>query len=218
MSALGPSGPVSEIEVLAAVARAELHETRGPTLGHVANHLGWRYTGAATLRLRPHLARLVAAGHLATLELPRHRRRTQKWTTTTDGRGRLASAGPVELPESPQHRRWRQDRDVAAWALDGVRAEAAEVMDEARDLLTDGGVHPPLTDAHVHRLIRRFEARFKALALAIRMCEQWPEPTDAAADDAPDGVSALLPDTTKKGRDRWDRRPSTATTGTPWST
>jgi hypothetical protein len=116
------------------------------------------------------------------------------------GRRRLASAGTVELPESPQHRRWRQDRDVAAWALDGVRERAVAVMEEAYDLLTDERPRP-LTDSEVYRLIRRFEARFKALAVAIRMCEQWPEPTDAAADDAPDDVSVLLPDTAKKRRD-----------------
>jgi hypothetical protein len=202
---LGPTGPVSEIEVLAAVARAELHKPRrrrgGPYLSDVANHLGWRYSGAATLRLRPRLDSLVSGGLVATKEPPRHKRRTQKWATTADGRHRLASAGPVALPESPQHRRWRQDRDVAAWALDSVRAEAETVIAEARAVLNGEEGHRPLTDADVYRLIRRFEARFKALALAIRMCEQWPEPSDAEADDAPDHVSALLPETAKKRRD-----------------
>ncbi len=200
---LGTSGPVSETEVLAAAARAELHRIRrkGPYIGDIANHLGWRYSGAATVRLRPHLTRLVAAGDLASVEPPRYKRRGQIWTTTARGRRRLTSSEPVELPESPQHRRWRQDRDVAAWALDGVRARAAAVMDEAYELLTAEKGHRPLTDSDVYRLIRRFEARFKALALAIRMCERWPEPSDAVADDGPDGVSALLPDTAKKRRD-----------------
>lgn len=151
-SELGPTGPVSEIEVLAAVARAELHATgrrRAPYVSDISYHLGWRYSGAATLRLRPHLERLVSAGHLATVELSRHERRTQKWTTTAAGRRRLASAGPVELPESPQHRRWRQDRDVAAWALDAVRAEAAAVIEEAGDLLAGEVGHRPLTDRDV---------------------------------------------------------------------
>jgi DNA-binding MarR family transcriptional regulator len=201
-SELGPTGPVSEIEVLAALARAELHVTRrGPYISDISNHLGWRFSGAATLRLRPPLARLVSAGLVTTVEPPRHKRRGQIWTTTAGGRRRVASAGPVDLPESPQHRRWRQDRDVAAWALEDVRVRAAAVMDEAYDLLTDEEGHRPLADEDVYWLIRRFEARFKAFALAIRMCERWPEPSDAEADDAPDHVSALLPDTAKKRRD-----------------
>jgi DNA-binding MarR family transcriptional regulator len=203
-SELGPTRPVSETEVLAATARAELlriGRRKGPYISDIANHLGWRYSGAATVRLRPHLTRLVAAGDLASVEPPRYKRRGQIWTTTAEGRGRLASAEPVDLPESPQHRRWRQDRDVAAWALDGVRPRAAAVMDEAYQLLADQEGQRPLTDSDVYRLIRRFEARFKALALAIRMCERWPEPSDAAADDAPDHVSALLPDNAKRRRD-----------------
>lgn len=189
--------------MLAATARAErlrIASRKGPYISDIANHLGWRYSGAATVRLRPHLTRLVAAGDLASVEPPRYKRRGQIRTTTAEGRGRLASAEPVKLPESPQHRRWRQDRDVAAWALDGVRARAAAVMDEAYELVDREGQRP-FTDSDVYRLIRRFEARFKALALAIRMCEQWPEPCDAAADDAPGGVSALLPDTAKRRRD-----------------
>jgi DNA-binding MarR family transcriptional regulator len=202
-SELGPVGPVTELQVLAAVARADLHSTgrMRATVSNIANHLGWRYSGAATRRLRPPLARLVSEGLLETVEPPRHKRRAQQWSITAAGRRRLASAGPVELPESPQHRRWRQDRDVAGWALDGVRARAAAVLDEARDLLTESCRRPP-SESDVWRLTRRFEARFKALALAIQMCERWPEPTDAAADEAaPDHVSALLPDTAKKRRD-----------------
>jgi DNA-binding MarR family transcriptional regulator len=201
---LGPTGSVSEVEVLAALARAEVHKrrrARGIYLSDIANHLGWRFNGAATLRLRPHLGRLVAAGLVETEEPPEYKRRTQLWATTAGGRARLASDGPVELPESPLHRRWRQDRDVAAWALDSVRAEAAEVLDEARALLNEEEGRPPLTDDYVYALVRRFEAKVGALALAIRMCEQWPEPSDAAADDPPAGVSALLPDTAKKRRD-----------------
>ena len=202
-SELGPSGPVSDDAVLAALARAEIHSPRnrrGIYMSDIAHHLGWRFSGAATLRLRPHLAQLGIAGLVDTEEPPPYKRRTQRWATTAAGRRRLASDGPVELPESPLHRRWRQDRDVATWALDSARAEAEAVIEEAHEMLSDGGPHP-LTDTDVHWFIRRFEKKFKACALAIYICEQWPEPTDEGADESPDTVTALLPDIARKRRD-----------------
>jgi hypothetical protein len=185
-SELGPSGPVSDDAVLAAVARAE--------------RLGWRYNGGATVRLRPALGRLVTASRLSSADVPRWRSRRKEWRTTDSGRRHLDAAEAVELPESPQHRRWRQDRDVAAWALDGVRAEAVIVVDQARDLLRDPPARGPLADGELSRLIRRFEAVMKAHTLARWMCEGWPEPTDDARGPDPDSVTRLLPDLPKRQR------------------
>lgn len=198
-SELGPSVPPSDELVLAAVARAERHERR-VTVRAIANHLGWRYSGAATVRLRPPLERLATSGLLESTNPPHRRIRAKRWKTTVAGRRQLASAGPVDLPESPQHRRWRQDRDVAAWAMEGVRAEVRRVMDEAYDLLRDRPVERPVTGVEIRRVRREFEAGTKAFALATRMCDRWPEPSDEVADDPPDHVSLLLPDLPKPQR------------------
>jgi hypothetical protein len=191
-SGLGPSGPVSAIDVLAAIARAELHERR-VAMHEIANHLGWRFSGAATVRLRPVLGRLVGGGQVSTEEPPPHKRHSQEWRLTADGRGRLAADGPVDLPESPLHRRWRQDRDVASWAMDAVRSEARQVVDEAHDILTDLRTDPPFTEGASWRLTMRFRDTMGAFALATQMCERWPEPTDSAGDIDPNQVSVLLP-------------------------
>jgi DNA-binding MarR family transcriptional regulator len=200
---LGTPGPVSELEVLAALARAELHATRWkPYPSDIANHLGWRWSGVAARGLYPHLERLASAGQLAPVEPSPRKRSHQQWRVTAAGRRRLASAGPIHLPESPQHRRWRQDRDVAAWALDAVRSQAWDVIEEVSDLLSGPeGDLPTLGDDFVKGLTRRFEKSFRATGLALRMYEQWAEPSDLAADDdAPGTVVDLLPETGRGGR------------------
>ncbi|MBS1885984.1 MAG: hypothetical protein JSU06_02250 [Actinobacteria bacterium] len=192
-SELGPSGPVSDDAVLAAVARAERIERRHTGVRQIAEHLGWRYSGRATSRLRPPLARLVDSGLLDSAEVPRRKIRSKEWKTTEAGRRHLAAVGPIDLPESPQHRRWRQDRDVALWARDAVRAEALMVVDQAYDLLRDPPASGPLTEGERLRLTRRFEAAMKAHTLARWMCECWTEPTDDARGEDPDSVTQLLP-------------------------
>jgi hypothetical protein len=199
-SELGPSGPVSDGEVLAAVARAERIERRRVSVREIAEHLGWRYSGGATVRLRPPLERLVASGLLDSTNPPRRRIRSNEWSATAAGRRHLATADPVELPESPQHRRWRQDRDVAAWAMDGVRAQAREVVDQAYDLLWERRVKEPITEEEVLRLIRQFEAVMNAFALATRMCDGWPEPSDDARGEQMGSVTRLLPDLPRQQR------------------
>jgi hypothetical protein len=199
---LGPSGPVSELEVLAALARAELHATRWkPFTRDIAHHLGWRFSGQATRHLRPHLERLTSAGLAAPREPRAYTMANQRWTTTTAGRRRLASSASVELPESPQHRRWRQDRDVAAWALPAVREEAWRSIEEVYGLLSRPEQDLPILDHDfVYAVVRRFEESFTATGLALRMSRQWPEPSDLAPDDAPREVAPLLPDHARRRR------------------
>ncbi|MGH6909777.1 MAG: hypothetical protein ACREEG_06290, partial [Phenylobacterium sp.] len=86
---LGPSGPVADDAVLAAVARAERIETTWVTVCEISEHLGWRYNGGATLRLRPALERLVVDGLLDSTDPPRRRLRWKEWRTTAAGRRHL---------------------------------------------------------------------------------------------------------------------------------
>ena len=57
---LGPSWPVSEMEVLAAVERAQRHESRVYN-NDIAKPLGFKPGSASTRRLRPQLESLHAA-------------------------------------------------------------------------------------------------------------------------------------------------------------
>jgi hypothetical protein len=199
-SELGPSGPVSDDAVLAAVARAERIEKRRVAIREIAEHLGWRYSGRATTRLRPPLARMVASGLLVSADVPRRKIRWKEWRTTEVGRRHLAAAGPIDLPESPQHRRWRQDRDVALWAMDSVRADARQVIDRAYDLLWDRRVERPITEAEIWGITRDFEEAMRTFGLAVQMCERWPEPTDETRGEDPDSVTRLLPDLPERQR------------------
>jgi hypothetical protein len=198
---LGPVGPFTDDELLAAVTRAQ-RQDRMVNLSRIANHLGWRYNGAATIRLRPALGRLVSEGLLTTTEPPAHKRRSQEWRTTPAGKNRLAAVGPVPLPESPQHRRWRQDRDVAMWAIDAVRAQARRVAVEVYDLLWDraGPIDRPVSDLEIRRVTAEFDKAMRALALASQMCGRWPEPSDDERGEDPDHVGLLLPDLPKQRR------------------
>ncbi len=90
---------------------------------------------------------------------------------------------------------------MAAWAFDAAREETWVVIEEVYDLLSSRDeVRPFHGDDFVSGLVRRFEQAFLAYGLAFRMCEQWPEPSDLAADDAPDSVARLLPEIARRRR------------------
>jgi hypothetical protein len=133
--------PVSDALVLAATERAERHRLRdepGVMLGDVFEHMGFVYNGAATRQLRPRLDALVSAG---ALEQTR-RRGVSLLVLTNAGRRRLARAGrqgeTTELPESPQHRRWRHARSIAAERIDSYRQQLRALLVEAGALLDSG--------------------------------------------------------------------------------
>ena len=125
--------PVSDALVLAAADRAERHQPRsepGVMLGDVFAHMGFVYNGAATRQLRPSLDALLSAGALE--QTGRHG--VKLWVLTSAGRRQLAQARrkdeAVELPESPQHRKWRHSRATAAERIDDYRDELRALLDE----------------------------------------------------------------------------------------
>jgi hypothetical protein len=189
-SEAGPSGPVTGIEVLAAVARAELHAARrrrvvmDPNIRDVAGHLGWRYSSASTRRLRPHLAELVGDGLLETKRShPRHVRLNERWSLTARGRRRLATAGVPTLPESPQHRRWRHSQEAARHALDGLRRRVQAAVAAASALSKDEGPGGALRDDWAReRVESEFARATRVLASALRMLDEWPEPGEGERD------------------------------------
>ncbi|MGH2878456.1 MAG: hypothetical protein ACRDK4_02460 [Solirubrobacteraceae bacterium] len=198
--------PVGDAMVLAAAERAELHKPRsgpGVMLGDVFAHMGFIYNGAATRQLRPRLDALLSAG---ALEQTR-RRGIKLWMLTSTGRRRLAHARrkseAAELPESPQHRKWRHSRTTAGEQIDGYRDELRTLIDEADALLGAG------TQAHSDSwfcLAARLPTPAAGIGAAIHCLMEWPEPDDARPDidDYSDPEDAEL-DAEKRARLRYLR-------------
>ena len=65
------------------------------------------------------------------------------WRLTSDGRKQLAKARrkreDLQLPESPQHRLWRDARATAARRIDGIREQLRATLSEATNLLDADG-------------------------------------------------------------------------------
>jgi hypothetical protein len=148
-------------------------------LGDVFAHMGFVYNGAATRQLRPRLDALLSADALE--QTRRHG--VNLLVLTSTGRRRLAQARrqgeTTGLPESPQHRKWRHSRSIAAERIDSYREQLRALFVEA-DALLDGG-----TQAHSDAwfcLARRLSAPAAGIGAAIYCLMEWPEPDDARPD------------------------------------
>jgi hypothetical protein len=173
--------PVSDVLVLAAVERAELHRDRerdGVWLPDLVAHLGFVAGSWTTRRLRPQLDALLSAGAL------RRSRRSGLvvWGLTDAGRrrlGRARRAGEVdELAESPQHREWRQARAAAAERIEAFREQLRTVLEEAGGLLDAEGT-PSDAWFQLRERVERVSWRLGSATYCLR---EWPEPDDAKAD------------------------------------
>lgn len=174
--------------VLAALDRAERHSNHdrgGVIVATLYDHLGVRKQTAAARRVREQVAVLVEAG-----SVERARRNgVATVVLTAAGRRRLARAqraGTVPaLPESPQHRKWREAHDRAEVEVDRFVQQAHEAIGEVVGLL-DGlaGLtpHRPTSDALLAARERLHHALFLA-ASATYCFYEWPEPDDATRDD-----------------------------------
>jgi hypothetical protein len=201
MPAKQPTRPLPPVElVLAAIDRAVRHRHHqarpGAWISDVKEHLGLPHTGATTVWLRPVWQQLEAErlieqnrkGGLPRCEL------------TRAGRKRLESAQDAEgldqLPESPQHDRWRKAHDTAAERIEDLRGGLRLLMEEASRLLD----REPPSDAW-YELARDFEHACKRLGSATYCLHEWAEPDDATADvdDAPHGQAG------RRDLSRWDR-------------
>jgi hypothetical protein len=173
--------PVSDAEVLAAIARAELHngrENQGVLRADLAAHLGFVHSGWTTRQLRPQLDSLRSAGLLRDLR----RQGLDVVGLTSAGRRALAKARSAnevgDLPESPQHRRWRHARIAAADRIDGFRRQVRTALDDARNLLD---VEHADSDAWFS-VAERLKTECWQLGSATYCLCEWAEPDDARAD------------------------------------
>jgi hypothetical protein len=105
------------------------------------------------------------------------------WVLTSAGRLALAQARhegeAVELPESPQHRKWRHSRAKAAERIEGYREEMRALLGEAEtQLAADTRTHSDMW----FYLANRLPAPATNIGAAIYCLAEWLEPSDAQPD------------------------------------
>jgi hypothetical protein len=172
--------PVSDVQILAAIDRAEAHDRNQiPDAGRwdIAAHLGFVHNSWTTRRLRPQMDALRAAGRIRDVR----RLGLDLVALTSTGRralGKARSAGEVSLPESPQHRIWRHSRTVAGDRIDGFHQALRVSVTELGALLDAGQTS---SDAWF-TFGKRLSAECRRLGSATYCLSEWAEPDDAAAD------------------------------------
>ena len=174
--------------VLAAVERAQRHGGRAGapvSARSVLDHLALRPRSADARVVRGTMRDLAGKGALV-------RSRSHGldvFSLTPAGRRRLCrerTAGTLEdLPESPQHRAWRNARACAALEIARFRASLSEALADGAQLLE--AEPPPHSDEWLV-LGERLRAAARRVGSAWHCLHEWPEPGDALADvDEGDG-------------------------------
>jgi hypothetical protein len=165
--------------ILAAVDRACRHSPRPPlgaTRWEVLEHLGVAKRTRAARVVRERLEALADAG-----VLERGKAHSNLlWRLSGRGERRVRAVDAFgELPESPQHRRWRDAREAAPGhlerglaALGGAIGEASKLREAKRPVGSDAWLLAGLRLCSACRL----------LAKATHCLYEWPEPDDAQVD------------------------------------
>lgn len=171
--------PFPQPLVLAAMQRAQLHSGEGRFLKReVIEHLGLRRTATTTRRLRAPFKALREEGLIVEVGA----QGASHWRLTGVGERRLAAmrrAGEVgELPDSPQHRRWRNARQLAGRRIEEIKGEAVDLLKEAERLVTE----PDAGSAVIGELRAHLWWSLERLALATYCLREWPEPDEACRD------------------------------------
>ncbi len=178
-----PEGDFPDAVILAAIRRAELHSRHrdgpGTTYSQVVDHLGLRMGSATGHKLRPRFRAMEAAGLIA----PAKRHSLIFYAATRKGQRVLKAAGEVELPESPQHREWREAHTAAAERIQGFHDDLRVLLREGRTLLADDAPDSAAWYAFGKRVARACSR----LGSATYCLREWAEPSDDTRDhDGPD--------------------------------
>jgi hypothetical protein len=176
-----PAPPSDEL-VLAAVERAgrhQAHDKPAVPVWAILDHLALARRSSAARFVRARLDALLAAGALERGS----RHGVPTWALTRSGERRLrharASASVPALPESPQHRAWRNARTVAAAELERFRLGLRERVKQA-ELLLDAA-QPPHSDAWLE-LAEELQRACRRVASASHCLYEWVEPDEEHAD------------------------------------
>lgn len=173
---------VPDVLVLAAIDRAERHDPaqrRGVPAWAVCEHLAVARRSGPARRIKAQIDALEGAGCVERLR----RHGVVTWALTNKGRGRLTRAlmaGEVpELPESPQHRCWREARTLAELEIGRFHAAVEKDVQALTDLL-DGGAGTP-SEAWLE-MAERLPGSLRRLGSATHCLREWAEPSE----DRPD--------------------------------
>jgi hypothetical protein len=197
--------------VLAAIERAELHRIKhdddsalyrgkpdrpGVLLATIKEHLGLGRGGWSTIRLRPTWNELQTAG---LIEQSRSNGLIV-WKLTGAGQKQLdraRHAGDIgSLPESPQHRHWREARTIASERIGEFGEMLQALLGEAAGLLD---AHDPADSDTWHALSQRLQRACNRLESASYCLHEWPEPDDSRPDNPPPGKAG------RRGIRRFDK-------------
>jgi hypothetical protein len=175
-----PTNAAADTTLLAAVERAERHQTRpdtGVPIWTILDHLDIRKRTAAARHIRTRLAELQTTDQL----LHGKRNGIETWTLTAAGHEQLTAsrdAGELaELPESPQHRTWRNARTTATQEITRFRDELTDELEAALALLHDAHDSDSL-----YALAEHLNHNIKRLASATHCAHEWQEPNDTTTD------------------------------------
>jgi hypothetical protein len=175
-----PAAAISEPLVLAAIERAALHRVDGEAavpVWAITEHLG------VPRRSRSVRAQLVALEASGAIERSR-RHGIAMLSLTSAGKRRLARArrsGEIELPESPQHAKWRNTRTLAGQEIERCHRAARDAIETATEML-DAPVSAGPGSDEWFEITERLRHACWRLGSATYCLREWPEPSDASAD------------------------------------
>lgn len=145
----------------------------------IFEHLGISRRSAIARQVRIRLDVMHAAGWIALGS----RHGIQTWALTTAGSRHLRRerrAGRVPpLPESPQHRAWRNAHTAAVQEIDRFERGLRACLEEAEQVLD---ADPPAGSDKVFEIGERLQRACWRLASAGYCLREWSEPDDAHAD------------------------------------
>jgi hypothetical protein len=169
--------------LLAAIERAERHGARhGVPLAAIKEHLGLPSGSWSSQQLRPQRDRLEATGLIEQFRAYG----VLVWSLTDSSHRHLATVRQTRaippLPESPQHRVWREAHALAGERTRDFREELQAALGDAAGLLD---AHETASSDTWQAIGERLQHVCKRLESASYCLHEWPEPDDATADIAP---------------------------------
>lgn len=188
------SAPVlaHELMLLAAMERAECQvvlpgERKGARRQEVVEHLGFDWHSGTARRLKGQLEALRAEGCVEIEEEIPHRSIVALTPRGHDRlqlarRQKVPEAMPEALPESPQHREWREARAAAEEREDEIRSLATDAVQEAQTALlkpeADSADELMAIGDRLHRVFWRF-------ASVVYVRQEWAKPDERSRDEDP---------------------------------
>jgi hypothetical protein len=92
-------------------------------------------------------------------------------------------SGELKLPESPQHRDWREARSAADEQIASFRDELQTALADTADLLM---IELPADSDSWRETGERLQRACSGVSWAVYCLSEWAEPDDSEADLAPD--------------------------------